>query len=68
MCNKTYKWNYDNEELPLKEYLKKIHNLIDPAISALREFDGDMMMSDYRKLQSGAYRIEHLLDQMKSDE
>tara|TARA_R110000822_G_scaffold2054_1_gene9728 strand:+ start:333 stop:551 length:219 start_codon:yes stop_codon:yes gene_type:complete len=68
---KKYQWNYSTEDKyghTLEEYVLKVHDLIVGAVEHLEQCEGDMMMSEYRKLIDGAWRLEHLKKQMEGEE
>ncbi len=65
---KKYQWNYSRDEkysYTLEEYILKVHDIIVDSIEHVADFEGDMLMSQYRKLIDGSWRLEHLKEQIE---
>jgi hypothetical protein len=68
---KKYQWNYSTDEkysYTLEEYILKVHDIIVDSIEHVADFEGDMLMSQYRKLIDGSWRLEHLKKQIEGEE
>ena len=62
---KKYRWDFhSNVEYTLEEYISKVNELVYSAITQMQQCDGDLFMSEYRKLIDGAYKLDYLNDQM----
>jgi hypothetical protein len=62
---KTYKWNYDEEEITAEEFLLRLVPLVNGPVQLMWECDGDMFMSDYAKLREAAGRLTRFKDEME---
>ncbi len=69
MCKevKKYNWFYNDNKYTLEEYIEKVNELISSATTQMEECQGDLYMSEYAKLMSGAYKLNSLNDQLKED-
>ena len=65
---KKYHWDYDNDPISLFTYVKNICDNIDDICERLREFDGDMYLSDLRTLYKMNYKLHNLVSQIKKEE
>jgi len=68
---KKYQWNYSTDEkysYTLEEYILKVHDIIVDSVEHVADFEGDMLMSQYRKLIDGSWRLEHLKKQIEGEE
>tara|TARA_R110001592_G_scaffold123278_1_gene331007 strand:+ start:83 stop:295 length:213 start_codon:yes stop_codon:yes gene_type:complete len=66
-----YQWNYSTDAkyaMTLEEYVLKLCDEICEPLEHLEECDGDMMMSEYRKLVGGAWHLRHLVKQLNEEE
>jgi hypothetical protein len=64
---KRYNWFYNDNKYTIEEYIEKVNELISSATDQMQECDGDLFMSEYHKLISGAYKLSSLNDQLKED-
>ena len=62
----TYKWNYE-EEVTIQEYVKRLHPLVADPVRKVWEFEGDMLMSDFQKLNEASNRLNNLIDQIENN-
>jgi hypothetical protein len=46
---KTYRWSY-NEQISAEEFIERIAPVIADIASSLHDMEGDIYLSDYRKL------------------
>ena len=68
---KKYQWNYSTDEkysYTLEEYILKVHDIIVDAVEHIGDYEGDMLMSKYRKLIDSSWRLEHLKKQIEGEE
>ena len=68
---KKYQWNYSTDEknsYTLEEYILKVHDIIVDSVEHVADCEGDMLMSEYRKLIDGSWRLEHLKKQIEGEE
>ena len=68
---KKYQWNYSTDEkysYTLEEYILKVHDIIADTVEHVADCEGDMLMSHYRKLIDGSWRLEHLKKQLEGEE
>lgn len=66
-----FQWNYstdDEKALTLEEYVLKLCDKICDPVEHLEECEGDMMMSEYRKLIAGGWHLKHLRKQINKEE
>ena len=64
---KEYNWNWDSDPISLYSYAKKVCDDIDDICEKLRECDGDMYLSDLRKLFKTSYQLHNLVRQIKKE-
>ena len=62
----TYKWNYE-EEVTIQEYIKRLSPLVCAPVLSMWEFEGDMLMSDFQKLNEASNRLKNLIDQIENN-
>jgi len=68
---KKYQWNYSTDDkysYTLEEYILKVHDIIVDTVEHIENCEGDMLMSEYRKLIDGSWRLEHLKKQIEGGE
>tara|TARA_R110000744_G_scaffold36168_3_gene83704 strand:+ start:170 stop:403 length:234 start_codon:yes stop_codon:yes gene_type:complete len=68
---KKYQWNYSTDDkysYTLEEYILKVHDIIVDSVEHVADCEGDMLMSEYRKLIDGSWRLEHLKKQIEGEE
>ena len=65
---KKYVWKYNEQQVTIEEYIKKINELTENAINNLREMEGDMYLSDLRNLCTAQYKIDHLVKALNEDD
>jgi len=58
------KWGH--EEVTLRELFKELNKLVADPVRNLYEMDGDMYLSDYRKLCDAQWRIHISLEEYKN--
>ena len=56
-------WEYTVELTP-EEFIMRLKPLVCDPVSSLMEFDGDMWMSDYRKLVDAAWKLNSFATRM----
>ncbi|MEK9917996.1 MAG: hypothetical protein VW496_01260 [Pelagibacteraceae bacterium] len=61
------RWEYNEDVTPI-EFIRRIKSLVCEPVETLQEWNGDMWMSDYRKLSKAAFHIEHALRQLDKEE
>tara|TARA_R110000822_G_scaffold258201_1_gene383641 strand:+ start:320 stop:544 length:225 start_codon:yes stop_codon:yes gene_type:complete len=59
------KWG--NEEVTALELFKELDKLVCDPVRSLYEMDGDMYLSDYRKLSDAQWKIAVALDKYKQE-
>ena len=62
----TYKWNYE-EEVTIQEYVKRLSPLVCAPVLSMWEFEGDMLMSDFQKLNEASNRLTNLIEQIENN-
>jgi len=67
MTEKLIKWNYQEMITPA-EFIKRIAPLIIGPVCTMYESDGDMWMSDYRKLSEAHERLLNAVEEFKEEE
>tara|TARA_R100000306_G_C4251524_1_gene80706 strand:+ start:92 stop:295 length:204 start_codon:yes stop_codon:yes gene_type:complete len=65
---KKYVWKYNEQQVTIEEYIKKINELTENAINNLREMEGDMYLSDFRNLCTAQYKIDNLIKALNEDD
>jgi len=68
---KKYQWDYsadDKYSYTLEEYILKVHDNIVDVVEHIGDYEGDMLMSKYRKLIDSSWRLEHLKKQIVFEE
>ena len=55
----TLYWDHEHGDLTPKEWLEKFIELIESPLRNTRDLDGDMWMSDYRKLLDALNHIRN---------
>jgi len=63
MAIKKYTWSY-NEKLTLEEYIKRLAPLITEPVGSLQDMEGDMLLSDYRTLTTGYWKLKNLIEEI----
>ena len=53
------------EYISLSEFIVHMHELINDPLDNLMQMDGDMYMSDYRKLMNAKWRMYHAMRDLK---
>ncbi len=59
------KWGH--KEVTVLELFKELDKLVCDPVRSLYEMDGDMYLSDYRKLSDAQWKITVALDKYKGD-
>ena len=57
------KWGH--EDVTMLELFKELDKLVSSSVSNMHEMDGDMYMSDYRKLSEAQWKISSTLELLK---
>ena len=58
-------WLNGNEYLTPAEFLVRINDLISQPLDNIAEMDGDMYMSDYRKLTDAKWHLYHAMKDLE---
>ena len=58
---------WGNEEVTALELFKELDRLVAQPVMNLYEMDGDMYLSDYRKLSDAQWKIAVALDKYKQE-
>ena len=61
--SKLLQWTYD-EEVTMEEFIRRIEKLVCGPVRSLHECEGDMMMSDYRKLSIAFWRLTNAVERL----
>ena len=64
---KKYNWNYERDPIPILNYIERIHDQINDVCQTLRDFEGDMYISDLRKLYDMEHKLEYLVGHIKKE-
>ena len=64
--NKLYTWNYQ-ESVTLEEYIRRLAPLVKGPVESLGDMEGDMMLSDLRKLNDAYWKINNLLNEFDAN-
>tara|TARA_R100001143_G_scaffold40801_1_gene37159 strand:+ start:440 stop:658 length:219 start_codon:yes stop_codon:yes gene_type:complete len=67
MAEKLIKWNYKEMITPI-EFIKRIEPLISGPVCTMYECDGDMWLSDYRKLSEAHNHLRNARDDLEEKE
>jgi len=59
------KWGH--EDVTILELFEKLDELVCDPVRSMHEMDGDMYLSDYRKLCDAQWRIKIALDNYRGD-
>tara|TARA_R100001443_G_scaffold116235_1_gene136123 strand:- start:144 stop:392 length:249 start_codon:yes stop_codon:yes gene_type:complete len=62
-----YRWSYDEEEITLEEYVRRLAPLVREPVQSMWEFEGDMLMSDFQKFNEAGHRLRSLIEQFESN-
>ena len=65
---KKYYWHHDSDPISLFSYVERVCNDIDDICERLREFDGDMYLSDLRTLFKTSYKLHQLVSHIKQED
>tara|TARA_R100000781_G_scaffold93528_1_gene58104 strand:+ start:937 stop:1164 length:228 start_codon:yes stop_codon:yes gene_type:complete len=57
-------WSYDKYLTP-QEFIVQLYELINDPLDNLMQMDGDMYLSDYRKLMDAKWRMHHAMRDLK---
>ena len=63
---KKYRWSND-ERVTLEEFIKRITPMVERPVSNMWEMEGDLFMSDFRKLSDAATRLHFLIEELSKD-
>ena len=64
---KTYPYGYDNPKTA-EEIILEVEKVINDIGNTLTECDGDMWMSDYRRLMDVYWRLAKTREQIKAEQ
>ena len=64
---KEYNWNYERDPIPILEYVSRISEQISDVCLTMRECDGDMWLSEVRKLYDMEHKLAYLVGQIKKE-
>jgi len=62
----TIRWSW-NEYVTYPEFIKRLEPLVCGPIHNLNEMEGDMYLSDYRKLQSAFWKLHNAVEELKGE-
>jgi len=58
-------YDYEDKSLTAEEIVLEVEKVISSVCSTLIDCDGDMWMSDYRKLMNCNWRLHHIKNQIE---
>lgn len=61
----TFFWSYKEQSISAEEMLRRIYDLIAGPVETLGELDGDMYISDMRKLCDAYYHLRCAVDKIE---
>ncbi len=64
---KEYNWNYERDPISILEYVSRISEQISDVCLTMRECDGDMWLSEVRKLYDMEHKLAYLVGQIKKE-
>lgn len=64
---KEYNWNYERDPISILEYVSRISEQISDVCLTMRECDGDMWLSEVRKLYDMEWKLSSLVKQIKKE-
>ena len=64
---KEYNWNYERDPISILEYVSRISEQISDVCLTMRECDGDMWLSEVRKLYDMEHKLTYLVGQIKKE-
>jgi len=64
---KEYNWNYKRDPISMLEYVSRISEQISDICLTMRECDGDMWLSEVRKLYDMEWKLSSLVQQIKEE-
>jgi len=64
---KELPWDYD-ENISAEECLIRLERKLSPIVESMREYEGDMMLSEYRDLSETAFKLKRIVSKMKETE
>ena len=64
---KEYNWNYERDPISILNYIERIYDQINDVCQTLRDFEGDMYISDLRKLYDMEHKLAYLVEQIKKE-
>ena len=64
---KEYNWNYERDPISILEYVSRISEQISDVCLTMRECDGDMWLSEVRKLYDMEHKLVYLVGQIKKE-
>ncbi len=62
-----YNWNYERDPISILEYVSRISEQISDVCLTMRECDGDMWLSEVRKLYDMEHKLAYLVGQIKKE-
>jgi|TARA_R100001132_G_C3249363_1_gene77104 hypothetical protein len=60
-------WDYD-KNVSAEECLIRLESKLSPIIMSMQEYEGDMMLSDYRDLLELGWKLKRIVSKMKETE
>jgi len=64
---REYNWNYERDPVSISVYVKRISEEITGICQTLRDLEGDMYVSDLRKLYDMEWKLSNLVQQIKKE-
>jgi len=62
-----YKWSHD-EDISLSEYIRRLAPMVSEPCTSMWEWEGDMLLSDYRLLNEAGRRLTNLVSMLDNAE
>jgi hypothetical protein len=60
-------WNYD-EQISMEEFIRRIAELVCEPVRTMQDLDGDMYLSDYRKLNTAFWRLHNAVQRLDGED
>ena len=60
--SKTVYWSWDEDKIDPIEFIRRISPMICEPIGQARDCDGDMYMSEFRKIVDASYHLKNAFD------
>ena len=62
-----YRWSH-NEDISLPEYIRRLAPMVSEPCSSMWDYEGDMLMSDFRLLNEAGMRLTNLVSMLDDTE